>query len=84
MGALRTVVLPILRLLVWTVIAVSLAVLAFGGGADRGDAISPQVQTQQSLVPVTKADIQSVIQVTGTVNADPAIKIKSTTTGTVS
>ncbi len=84
MGTFRTVVLPILRLLVWTVIAVSLAALAFGGGADRGDAISPQVQTQQSLVPVTKADIRSVIQVTGTVNADPAIKIKSTTTGTVS
>lgn len=83
---MRTVVLPVLRLLVWAIIAVALCVIAFGGGDSKasGDALSPEMSQQQATVPVTKHDVRSVIELTGTVEADPAVKVKASSAGSVS
>ena len=72
------------RLLVWTVIAIALCVIAFGRGTDASDALTPEVGGEQATVKVSKADIRSVIKLVGTVNADPAVKLKATSSGTVS
>ncbi|WP_461024798.1 efflux RND transporter periplasmic adaptor subunit [Thalassiella azotivora] len=84
---MRSVLLPVARLLVWTVIALALCVLAFGRGGDDGDAagpLAPVAGAGASVVPVTTGDISSVVAVTGTVVADPATTVRSTATGTVS
>lgn len=83
MSTFRTIVLPILRLLVWVVIAVALCVLAFGG-RNEASTLTPVVGDTDSVIEVTRGDVLSVIEVTGTVAADPATVVKSTSTGTVS
>lgn len=83
MRTFRTVVLPVLRLLVWIVIAVALCVLAFGG-RNSASTLTPEVGDTDSVVQVSEGDIRSVIEVAGTVNADPAVVVKSTSTGQVS
>lgn len=83
MNTFRTVVLPILRLVVWVVIAIALCVLAFGGRNDT-NTLAPVVGDTDSVIEVTRGDVLSVIEVTGTVTADPAVVVKSTSTGTVS
>ncbi|HVM29035.1 MAG TPA: hypothetical protein VM433_15360 [Mycobacteriales bacterium] len=87
MAVLRDVVFPGLRLVVWTVIAIALCVLAFGsGGSDGpapGDPLQPVAGIGDSTVPVELGDIASVIELTGTVSADPAATVKSTAAGVV-
>lgn len=84
MGRFRGVVLPILRLMVWIVIAVALCFIAFGGAGSGGDdALTPEIGSANSTVPVAKGDIHSVIELTGTVEADPAVPVKSTSSGIV-
>lgn len=84
MGAFRGVVLPVLRLLVWTVIAIALCVLAFGKEASPSDTLTPQMNEQQATVKVAKGDVSSTLQLTGSVRADPAATVKSPVGGTVS
>ncbi len=83
MGRFRGVVLPVLRLLVWVVIAVALCFIAFGNRSKADDALTPDIGSSTSTVPVTKGDIRSVIEVSGTVEADPAVTVKSTSSGKV-
>jgi multidrug efflux pump subunit AcrA (membrane-fusion protein) len=86
MQTFRGVVLPVLRLVVWTVIAVALVVLAFrGGGGEAGrDAAQPApVQLESPQVPVTRGSVQNTVTVTGTVVADAAVPVKVTAAGTV-
>jgi len=45
MSTVRTVVFPVLRLLVWAVIAIALVVLAFRGGDAAGTATGPGAPT---------------------------------------
>ena len=84
MSTFRTVVLPVLRLLVWIVIAIALLVLAFGGGRNSTSTLAPEVGDTDSVALVSQGDIRSVIEVSGTVTADPAVVVKSTSTGKVS
>ena len=84
MSTFRSVVLPVVRLLVWVVIAIALCVLAFGGGRNSSSTLTPEVGDTDSVVQVGKGDIRSVIEVSGTVAADPAVTVKSTSTGKVS
>ena len=88
MQTFRGVVLPVLRLLVWAVIAAALVVLAFrgGGAADGtgGDLAQPAaVQLDSPQVPVARGTVQNTVTVTGTVVSDAAVPVKVTAAGTV-
>jgi membrane fusion protein (multidrug efflux system) len=88
MTVVRTWVLPVLRLLIWAVIAVALVVLAFrGSGASdpvAGDAAQPAaVQLDSPQVPVVLGAVQNTVTVTGSVAADAAVPVKVTAAGTV-
>ena len=87
MQTFRGVVLPVLRLLVWSVIAVALVVLAFrGGGSSTADvdvARPAAVQLESPQVPVSRGTVQNTVTVTGTVVADAAVPVKATAAGTV-
>lgn len=86
MTAVRTVVLPVLRLLIWAVIAVALAVLAFRGGDDvagSGGPGAPVVDLSSPAVPVLRGTVANTVSISGTVVADAAVPVKATTAGTV-
>jgi multidrug efflux pump subunit AcrA (membrane-fusion protein) len=89
MSTARTIVFPVLRLLVWAVIAVSLAVLAFGGGGGGGSdgpldgPTVPTVTLADPAVPVTRGTVLNTVTVDGVVAADPAVPVKATAAGTV-
>jgi hypothetical protein len=88
MTVVRTWVLPLLRLLIWAVIAVALVVLAFRGGGPAdpapGDVARPAaVQLESPQVPVTLGTVANTVSVSGTVVADAAVPVKATAAGTV-
>src|SRR3954467_3605383 len=87
MSVVRTVVLPALRLLLWAVIAVALAVLAFRGGsgepADAPGPGAPTLDLSSPPAPPLRATVTNTVSVTGTVVADPAVPVKATAAGTV-
>ncbi len=88
MSAVRTVVLPVLRLLVWAVIAVALVVLAFRGGGPGDDGAAagpgaPTVDLSSPTVPVTRGSVANTVSVSGTVVADAAVPVEATKAGTV-
>lgn len=87
MGTVRTLVLPLLRLLVWSVIAVALVVLAFGGGGDAGPATggpgAPELELASPPVPVSRGTVANTVTVQGTVVADAALPVKATAAGAV-
>ncbi|TQN42406.1 multidrug efflux pump subunit AcrA (membrane-fusion protein) [Blastococcus colisei] len=86
MSVVRTVVFPALRLLVWAVIAVALAVLAFRGGTEDpgpGGPGAPTLELGSPTVPVSRGTVTNTVSVTGTVVADDAVPVKATAAGTV-
>jgi membrane fusion protein, multidrug efflux system len=87
MSTVRSVVFPVLRLLVWAVIAVALVVLAFRGGtATRSDPAGPGpsfVDLGAPPVPVTLGTVSNTVTVSGTVVADASLPVKATAAGTV-
>jgi membrane fusion protein (multidrug efflux system) len=87
MPVVRTIVFPVLRLLVWSVIAVALVVLAFRGGDDAATASAgpdaPTVDLSSPPVPVGRGTVTNTVSVQGTVVADDAVPLKATTAGTV-
>jgi len=85
MGVVRTIVFPALRLIVWALIAVALLYLAFGrGGADDTDtAASPSAVIEPPATPVVRGDVTNTVSLQGTIEADPAVTVKATTTGEV-
>jgi macrolide-specific efflux system membrane fusion protein len=81
----RKWVFPILRLVVFTVIAVALVKLAFFSGAPDS-AADPAVATGQLAEPqvaVAVGTIENDVTLTGTVSADPAVAVKATLAGAV-
>jgi membrane fusion protein, multidrug efflux system len=86
MPVVRTIVFPALRLLVWAVIAVALAVLAFrGGSTDPGPSGpgAPTLELASPAVPVARGTVTNTVTVQGTVVADAAVDVKATAAGTV-
>ena len=87
MSAVRTIVFPALRLLVWTVIAVALVALAFQGGGPAGTSTggpgAPTLELTSPPVPVTRGSVVNTVTVQGTVQADPVVPLKATAAGTV-
>jgi membrane fusion protein, multidrug efflux system len=86
MSVVRTIVFPALRLLVWAVIAVALAVLAFRGGTGESGPAGPGAPTLDlgsPTVPVSVGTVANTVSVTGTVVADAGVPVKATAAGTV-
>ena len=87
MSAVRTIVFPALRLLVWAVIAVALVALAFQGGGTAGTSASgpgaPTLELASPPVPVTRGSVVNTVSVQGTVVADPAVPLKAIAAGKV-
>jgi membrane fusion protein, multidrug efflux system len=89
MGTVRTIVFPVLRLLVWAVIAAALAVLAFRGssglGTEPAGGPGPAfVDTGSPPIPVALGTVSNTVSVSGTVVADPSVPVKATAAGEVS
>lgn len=85
MSALRTTVLPVLRLLVWTAIAISLGWLAFGRADPATDTrATPSIDLTTPEVTVTRATVENLVTLQGAVSADPAVPVKATAAGQVS
>jgi len=90
MTVVRTWVLPVLRVLIWAVIAVALVVLAFRGGGGGDDVApaavgsAPGVELGSPEIPVSRATVSNIVTVQGTVAADAAVTVKATAAGTVS
>lgn len=89
MTVVRTWVFPVLRLLVWAVIAVALVVLAFRGGSGgdvdpAGASGAPGVDLSSPEVPVSRGTVTNTVSVQGSVVADAAVTVKATAAGTVS
>jgi len=90
MSVVRTWVLPVLRVLIWAVIAAALVVLAFrgggggGGGNSSGSESAPGVDLSSPEVPVARGTVTNTVTVQGSVTADAAVPVKATAAGTVS
>ncbi|MDF2498623.1 MAG: hypothetical protein K0Q86_2255 [Arthrobacter koreensis] len=84
MGASRRLVFPILWLVVFGVIAAALFKLAFLDGLSaEAEAQTPSAQLQTATVEATRASVTNLVQAQGSVVADPAAKIRSTSDGSV-
>jgi membrane fusion protein, multidrug efflux system len=87
MSAVRTIVFPVLRLLVWAVIAAALLVLAFRGSEDAAAGPAgpgaPTLDLSAPPVPVARGTVTNTVSVSGAVVADAAVPLKATAAGTV-
>ncbi len=85
MGVTRRVVFPVLRLVIWAVIAVALVKMAFAGTdiTSAEDPLQPSAQIMQPTVPVATGTITNTVTVQGSVVADPAVPARATLAGTV-
>lgn len=72
-------------LVIGSVIAVSLAVLAFGGGDDRDsdDNLTPTATGQSPVATVERGVVENTLDVDGTIVADPAVSAKAPADGVV-
>jgi hypothetical protein len=84
-GVTRRIVFPVIRLLLWAVIAVALVKIAFSGTdlTAQDDPLQPSAQTVQPTIPVSTGTITNTVTVQGSVVADPAVPARATLAGTV-
>lgn len=84
-GVARRTVLPVLRLVVWAVIAVALVKIAFtGADVTADDALVPTGEVVEPTVEVAVGTITNSVVVPAAVVADPAVSVRATAAGTVS
>lgn len=89
METIRRYVFPLLWMAIFAVIALALARMAFfpagaGTGADPGADVTPGVSYDEyALVTAQRGDITSVLQLTATVEADPAEKVTAERAGEI-
>ncbi|MER2135316.1 MAG: efflux RND transporter periplasmic adaptor subunit [Arthrobacter sp.] len=77
-------VFPILWLVVFGVIAAALFKLAFLDGlAAEAETLAPSAELQTATVEATRASVTNLVQAQGSVVADPAATVRSTSDGTV-
>jgi len=86
MGAVRGLVFPALRILIWALIAVSLVWLAFVRPVPSAstDTAQPLADVRPPVVTVARGEISNTVSLTGQVNADPAVEVKVTQAGEIS
>lgn len=85
MGVTRRIVFPVIRLVLWAVIAVALVKIAFAGTdvTAQGDPLQPSAEIVEPTVPVSTGSITNTVTVQGSVVADAAVPAKATLAGTV-
>ena len=85
MGVTRRFIFPLLRILLWAIIAAALARMAFAGSnLSTGDtSLKPSAEIVEPQVPVTTGSITNTVTVTGAVVADAAVPVKATLAGKV-
>lgn len=83
MTVARKWVFPILRILVFAVIAAALVKLAFFADPVEQGAETPTGEIVEPQIPVTIGTIQNDVTLTGSVNANPAVPVKATFGGEV-
>ncbi|MGW9404642.1 secretion protein HlyD [Arthrobacter sp. NPDC055585] len=84
MSAARRLVFPVLWLVVFGVIAAALFKLAFLDGLSaETETYAPSAELQTATVEATRASVTNLVQAQGSVVADPAAKVRSTSDGTV-
>lgn len=84
MGVFRKWVLPILRILLFAVIAVALVKIAFFADTTQGsDPATPSAQIVEPQVEVTTGTIRNDVRVETTIAADAAVPVKATLAGEV-
>jgi hypothetical protein len=85
-GVTRRIVFPTIRIVLWAVIAVALAKIAFAG-ADRvtqpGEALQPSAELVEPQVAAALGSVTNTVDVTASVVADPARQVRATLAGTV-
>lgn len=86
MGIARRIVFPIIRLVLWAVIAVALAVLAFGDRStvQAQDPLEPVAEVSEPQIQPTSGSVVNTVTVTASVVADPVVPVRATTAGKVS
>ena len=83
MGVVRKWVFPIIRILIFTAIAVALVKVAFFPDTEPVNPDIPGAEIVEPQVMVTKGTIQNDVSLTGTVAADEAVPIRATLAGEV-
>lgn len=85
MGVTRKYIFPSIRLVLWAVIAVALAKIAFAGTELTGtdDALVPTGAVVEPTVVVGTGTVTNAVAVPGAVVADPAVTVRATLAGTV-
>lgn len=86
MGAIRAYVFPAARILIWSVIALSLVWLAFfrTDASTNDQAAQPTADITAPVVDVVRGDIYNTVGLAGQVSADPAVEVKITQAGEIS
>jgi len=83
MGIARKWVFPILRIVIWALIAAALVKLAFFGGTDAASPVVPTGEVSEPQVQVETGTVRNDVVLDGTVAADPAVPARSTVAGEV-
>lgn len=81
MGVTRRIVFPAIRIVLWAVIAVALAKIAFtgaGSAAQAEDPLQPSVEVVEPQVAVTTGTVTNAVTVSAAVVADPAVPVRAT------
>jgi hypothetical protein len=84
-GVTRRIIFPIVRIILWAIIAAALVKIAFAGttSASGDDPLTPSGQIVEEQVEVATATITNTVTVQGSVLADPAVPVKATMAGKV-
>lgn len=84
MRVLRRIVFPILWLLLFGVIAAALVKLAFFDGLkDQGEQLVPGASIQAPVIDTARGTVTNTVELTGAVQADAAVPVRSTAAGKV-
>ncbi|WP_028044955.1 secretion protein HlyD [Cellulomonas sp. URHE0023] len=85
MGVTRRIIFPIVRLLLWAVIAAALVKIAFTGAdvGGEGTSLMPTGAAVEPTVQVETAAVTNAVTIQASVVADPAVVVKATLAGTV-
>ncbi|MFQ4147770.1 efflux RND transporter periplasmic adaptor subunit [Arthrobacter sp. LAPM80] len=84
MRVLRRVIFPIVWVLIFGVIAVALVKIAFIDGLkDQGEQPVPNARIQAPVIAASRATVTNTVDLSGTVQSDSAVPIRSTAAGKV-
>jgi len=86
MGPIRAYVFPAVRILIWSVIALSLVWLAFfrADPSVTDEAAQPSADITPPVYAVARGDVLNTVSLSGQVSADPAVEVKITQAGEIS